>query len=196
MKNSKFTKGFTLIELLVVVAIIGILAAIVYAPLQTALRKGRDAKKVAEMKSIQSSLMMYADSNGGSYPIDLVELDEATVGGIPKNYNSTADFDPNKYNYTGYQVNSKVVGYHLYTHLETASPALDGAAKCRGAGDDATNSCVLYGNAGNVTNTGVAEPATAAEAKFLDSERKATPETETDKNCAADTSSCIFDIRG
>lgn len=192
MKNSKFTKGFTLIELLVVVAIIGILAAIVYAPLQTALRKGRDAKKVAEMKSIQSSLMMYADSNGGSYPIDLTTLDTETVGGIPKNYNKTANFDLNKYNYTGYQVNDKVVGYHLYTHLETASPALDGAAKCRGAGSS-TDSCVLYGSGGStVTYTGVSEP-DSTEAYFLESERG---DNDSDKNCAADTRSCIFDIRG
>lgn len=192
MKNSKFTKGFTLIELLVVVAIIGILAAIVYAPLQTALRKGRDAKKVAEMKSIQSSLMMYADSNGGSYPIDLVTLDEETVGGIPKNYNNTANFDLNKYNYTGYQVNGKVVGYHLYTHLETASPALDGAAKCRGAGSS-TDSCVLYGSGGStVTLTGVSPEPTTAEAYFLEAERT----NDSDKNCAADLRSCIFDIRG
>ena len=192
MKNSKFTKGFTLIELLVVVAIIGILAAIVYAPLQTALRKGRDAKKVAEMKSIQSSLMMYADSNGGSYPIDLVTLDEETVGGIPANYNSTANFDLNKYNYTGYQVNDKVVGYHLYTHLETASPALDGAAKCRGAGSS-TDSCVLYGSGGStVTLTGVSPEPDSTQANFLEAERT----DDSDKNCAADLRSCIFDIRG
>lgn len=191
MKNSKFTKGFTLIELLVVVAIIGILAAIVYAPLQTALRKGRDAKKVAEMKSIQSSLMMFADSNGGSYPTTLSELDTATVGGIPKNYNSTADVDLNKYNYTGYQVNNKVVGYHLYTHLETKSPALDGAAKCRGAGAS-TDSCLLYGGGGSaVTSTGVSEPDSTG-ANFLESERT----NDSDKNCAADLKSCIFDIRG
>lgn len=193
MKNSKFTKGFTLIELLVVVAIIGILAAIVYAPLQTALRKGRDAKKVAEMKSIQSSLMMYADSNGGSYPIDLQTLDTETVGGIPKNYNNTANFDLNKYNYTGYQVNGKVVGYHLYTHLETASPALDGAAKCRGAGDS-TDSCVLYGSGGStVTLTGVSPEPDSTDAYFLKDERTG---KDSDKNCAADTKSCIFDIRG
>jgi prepilin-type N-terminal cleavage/methylation domain-containing protein len=192
MKNSKFTKGFTLIELLVVVAIIGILAAIVYAPLQTALRKGRDAKKVAEMKSIQSSLMMYADSNGGSYPIDLATLDTETVGGIPKNYNNTANIDLNKYNYTGYQVNGKVVGYHLYTHLETASPALDGAAKCRGAGSS-TDSCVLYGSGGStVTLTGVSPEPDSTQAYFLEAERT----DDSDKNCAADLRSCIFDIRG
>src|SRR5574344_990796 len=106
MKNSKFTKGFTLIELLVVVAIIGILAAIVYAPLQTALRKGRDAKKISEMKSIQSSLMMYADSNGGNYPATLTILNDAIQGGIPGNYATTTSFtNPNKYHYTGYVVN-------------------------------------------------------------------------------------------
>ena len=190
MKNSKFTKGFTLIELLVVVAIIGILAAIVYAPLQTALRKGRDAKKVAEMKSIQSSLMMFADSNGGSYPRTLSELDTATVGGIPKNYSTSTSYVPDKYNYTGYRVGDRIVGYHLYVHLETASPALDGAAKCVGAGASSTSSCLLYSGTG-ATLTGVnPEPATV---NFLEAQRAG---KDSDKNCAGDTNSCIFDIRG
>ena len=72
MKNK--LKWFTLIELLVVIAIIGILAAVVYAPFQKARTKGRDAKKVAEMKSIQTALSLYADSNEGYYPETLIQL--------------------------------------------------------------------------------------------------------------------------
>ncbi|MPL62384.1 hypothetical protein SDC9_08004 [bioreactor metagenome] len=201
MKKNNFTKGFTLIELLVVVAIIGILAAIVYAPLQTALRKGRDAKKISEMKSIQSSLMMYADSNGGSYPTTLDQLNTEIQGGIPKNYATTTTFaDPNKYHYTAYEVGGRVMGYHLYVHLETASPSLEGAAKCRGhvlpsAAPAAVATACFIGT--GVTTVGVAEPTTATAAKFLESERTVgTTKNDTDKNCAGDITSCIYDIRG
>ena len=61
-------KGFTLIELLVVVSIVGVLSSAAMAPFNEARKKGRDAKRVTELKSIQSSLQLYADDNGGCYP--------------------------------------------------------------------------------------------------------------------------------
>ncbi len=69
----KKTKGFTLIELLVVIAIIGVLASIVLASLNTARRKGRDAKRVADIKQIQTALELYFDSSA-SYPTALSAL--------------------------------------------------------------------------------------------------------------------------
>jgi len=60
-------KGFTLIELLVVIAIIGLLASIVIVSLNTARAKARSAKRVADMKAIQTALEMFYDTNN-SYP--------------------------------------------------------------------------------------------------------------------------------
>ena len=52
-------KGFTLIELLVVIAIIGILASVVLASLNSARKKSRDARRVADIKQIQLALELY-----------------------------------------------------------------------------------------------------------------------------------------
>ena len=59
----KFRKnqGFTLIELLVVIAIIGVLASVVLASLNTARKKSRDARRIADIKQIQLALELYFD---------------------------------------------------------------------------------------------------------------------------------------
>lgn len=61
-------KGFTLIELLVVIAIIGVLGSIVFAPFNEARKKGRDGKRIAELKGVQSSLLLFSEDNSGCFP--------------------------------------------------------------------------------------------------------------------------------
>ncbi len=61
MKNLK--KGFTLIELLVVVAIIGILASVVLASLNTARSKGSDAAIKANLANMRAQAAIYYDNN-------------------------------------------------------------------------------------------------------------------------------------
>jgi len=66
----KKEKGFTLIELLVVIAIIGVLAAFAMVSLGGARSKARDAKRLSDMRQVQTALeMYYADLN--SYPAAL-----------------------------------------------------------------------------------------------------------------------------
>ena len=67
--NAGSSRGFTLIELLVVIAIIGILSSIVLASLNSARQKGRDARRVSDLKQLQLALELYYDANpSAGYP--------------------------------------------------------------------------------------------------------------------------------
>ncbi len=63
-------KGFTLIEILTTVAILAILSAVVLSSLNNARIRGRDLKRVADIKQIQQALENYFDACY-SYPSDL-----------------------------------------------------------------------------------------------------------------------------
>ena len=67
MKNKK---AFTLIELLVVIAIIGLLATLSVLALNNARAKARDAKRVADIKQIQTALELYFN-DAQTYPDSL-----------------------------------------------------------------------------------------------------------------------------
>ncbi len=64
----KLKKGFTLIELLVVIAIIGILSTLAVVALNTARQKSRDAKRVSDIKQIQTALELFFGDKSNAYP--------------------------------------------------------------------------------------------------------------------------------
>jgi len=71
-------KGFTLIELLVVIAIIALLSTLAVVALNNAREKSRDAKRVSDVKQVQTALELYfADQT--AYPTASVELGSANA---------------------------------------------------------------------------------------------------------------------
>ena len=59
--------GFTLIELLVVIAIIGLLSTLAVVALHSARQRSRDAKRVSDIRQIQTALEL-GYSEVGAYP--------------------------------------------------------------------------------------------------------------------------------
>ena len=77
MKKKTGLTGFTLIELLVVIAIIGLLATLATVALNNVRAKSRDAKRVADVKQMQTALELYFNDKG-RYPL----TSEFAVGSI------------------------------------------------------------------------------------------------------------------
>ncbi len=76
----KSKKAFTLIELLVVIAIIGILATIAVISLYAARAKARDAKRVADIKQVQTALEMFFNDQDRYPTIAEFEAGSIVVG--------------------------------------------------------------------------------------------------------------------
>jgi len=112
MKRSKNIRGFTLIELLVVIAIIGLLSSVVLGSLNSARGKANDARRLSDMRTLQTSLDLYLLQNN-SYP----SLESGVCGGPPGGW-TTSGNDSNF-------VNPLVVGGFLGSPLKDPVPALE-----------------------------------------------------------------------
>ena len=137
--SNTFTKnsfrGFTLIELLVVIAIIGLLSTIIAAPIQSARKKARDAKKIAELKSTQLAFEQYAESNSAQYPRSLAALSPQFMPLLPTFAASTTSNQRDAFAYGYYTASStgagdQIFAYHFGVKLEVYGPALETDRDC------------------------------------------------------------------
>lgn len=136
--TKKSFRGFTLIELLVVIAIIGLLSTIIAAPIQSARKKARDAKKIAELKSTQLAFEQYAESNSAQYPILISSLSPQFMPVLPTFAASTTSNPRDAFLYTYYTASSsgaqsQIFAYHFGVKLEVYGPALETDRDCFGA---------------------------------------------------------------
>lgn len=92
-KKMKKTKGFTLIEILIVVSIIGLLASVVLVGLGGFRSRGRDTRRITDLRALQNGLEVYYARNV-VYPDNLSQLISSTYGitKLPKDPGSNSDY--------------------------------------------------------------------------------------------------------
>lgn len=151
MKNK--SKGFTLIELLVVIAIIGILASVVLASLNSARNKSKDAKIVAQLKSMIPQAQLYTGQVEQVYwATAATGVPEGSVGANLFT-NSTASTNSLYRLATGFPS-----GTFIYYSTEPITPA-NGGRWAIAAATSKGSYCVDYTNAA-ITKTGTFTGAT------------------------------------
>jgi len=89
----KKQRGFTLIELLVVIAIIGLLSTLAVVALNNARLKSRDAKRVSDIKQIQTALELYYN-DANAYPAATMVAPNASIASGSVTYMSVVPYNP------------------------------------------------------------------------------------------------------
>lgn len=94
MKLERSQRGFTLIELLVVIAIIGLLSSVVLSSLNSAREKSRDARRLSDVKQVQTALeLIFDDSSPPEYPDALTSLSSGDyLPSIPTDPRTGSDY--------------------------------------------------------------------------------------------------------
>lgn len=131
------SRGFTLVELLVTVAIIAVITAVSAVAYSQVLKGGRDAKRISDLKTIQTGLEQYRVDQG-FYPsainfatdVSLTNATGQTAVTVTKTYIKELPHDPkaptNDYRYTPSPAPpAQATDYCLYAALEDTANVKD-----------------------------------------------------------------------
>src|SRR3989338_9469559 len=118
-------KGFTLLELVTVMAILAILAGILFGNFTSSLIKGRDSKRKQDLENVQKALEVYYFENNlyptaaasltGGLPWSSALVDNQAV---PKTFMQKLPIDPMSSTGYTYVYQSDGTFYKLYSCLE------------------------------------------------------------------------------
>ena len=134
MKKYPRYSAFTLIELLVVIAIIGLLSSVVFASLNSARAKARDANRLSDARQIERALELYYNDNNaypstgggwrGSSPGCYGGYGNNTAPGLTPTYISVFPQDPAPSGGNCYLYRSNGTDYKFLIHrtFETCNP--------------------------------------------------------------------------
>lgn len=157
--------GFTLIELLVVISIIGLLSTLAVVSLNNARAKARDARRLSDLKAVQTALEIYRDDNN-DYVIDLAGDNKwsTTITGMNTGADiylpAGAPIDPDPTRADGqlnvvksyiYCVSADLTFYLMHANLEVSPPA---------SGLSGAINPVTYPNGSCVNAAGLVDPLT------------------------------------
>lgn len=116
LKTDPRTKAFTLLELLIVISIISILAVLGLTSFVGAQKKARDARRKADLKSVQECMEQYYVIS--SYQYENLGTTWPTSFNCGSGGTMNAPSDPMNRSPNVYTINSTATGYAITAKLE------------------------------------------------------------------------------